>query len=118
MALLLRDLIQVETPPSYQQQAAQPEMRANLTAYLGTVPDYGKTDIRGVKLGGVTKGAPAEVGGLLSGDVIVELAGRAIENIYDYTYAIEALKVGQPVTIKVQRADATLELQVTPTSRN
>lgn len=118
MALLLRDAAQVDTPPSYQPQAAQPEMRANLTAYLGTVPDYGKTDIRGVKLGGVTQGAPAELGGLLAGDIIIELAGRAIENIYDYTYAIEALKIGQPVTIKVQRGDSTVELQVTPTSRN
>ena len=26
------------------------------------------------------------------GDIIVELAGKKIENIYDYTYAIEALK--------------------------
>ena len=28
---------------------------------------------------------------------IVELAGKAIENIYDYTYALEALKVNVPV---------------------
>jgi C-terminal processing protease CtpA/Prc len=83
MALITRDLALLDTAPEYQEQVAEPEMRANLTAYLGTVPDYGQTDIQGVKLGGVTKGAPAEKAGLLAGDIIIELAGRKIENIYD-----------------------------------
>ena len=117
MALIARDLVLADAPPEYQEQAAEPEMRANLTAYLGTVPDYGQTDIQGVKLGAVTKGAPAEKAGILGGDIIVELAGRKIENIYDYTYAIEALKVGEAVKIKVRRGDKTVELEVSPTSR-
>ena len=37
-----------------------------------------------------------------NGDIIVELAGRKIENTYDYTYAIEALKIGQKMSIGVQ----------------
>ena len=73
-----------------------------------------QTDLVGVKLSGVTKGAPAEQGGLKAGDVIVELAGRKIENIYDYTYAIEALKVGQPVTIKVRRGEESVDSEVVP----
>lgn len=117
MALIARDLVLADAPPDYQEQAAEPEMRANLTAYLGTVPDYGQTDIQGVKLGAVTKGAPAEKAGIQGGDIIVELAGRKIENIYDYTYAIEALKIGEAVKIKVRRGDKTVELEVTPTSR-
>ncbi len=117
MALIARDLVLADAPPEYQEQAAEPEMRANLTAYLGTVPDYGQTDIQGVKLGAVTKGAPAEKAGVQGGDIIVELAGRKIENIYDYTYAIEALKIGEAVKIKVRRGDKTIELEVTPTSR-
>ncbi len=117
MALIARDLVLADAPPEYQEQTAQPEMRANLTAYLGTVPDYTQTDVRGVKLGGVTKGAPAQLAGMQAGDVIVELAGRKIENIYDYTFAIEALKVGQATTVKVQRTGETLELPLTPASR-
>ena len=91
--------------------------RRNLRAYLGTIPDYGQSDLKGVRLNGVAKASPAEQGGLLRGDVIVELAGRKIENIYDFTYALNALKVGQPVKIAVQRGDQTAVLTVTPGSR-
>jgi S1-C subfamily serine protease len=118
MALIGRDLVLADAAPEYQEQAAEPEMRANLAAYLGTVPDYGQTDIQGVKLGGVTKGAPAEKAGVKAGDIIVELAGRKIENIYDYTYAIEALKIGESIKLKAKRGENIVELEVTPTSRN
>ena len=117
MALIARDLVQADAAPEYQEQAAQPEMRANLTAYLGTVPDYGKGDIKGVSLSGVTKGAPAEKGGMRAGDVIIELAGKKIENIYDYTFAIEALKVGEAIKAKVKRGAEEIELDIVPASR-
>ncbi len=117
MALVARDLVQTDNAPEFRDQPAEPQMRANLTAYLGTVPDYAKTDVKGVALGGVTKGAPAEKSGMKAGDVIVELAGKKIENIYDYTFAIEALKVGQAIKAKVKRGEETLELEVIPASR-
>ena len=117
MALITRDLVQADSPPEYQEQTAQPEMRANLTAYLGTVPDYGKGDIKGVALSGVTKGAPAEKAGMRAGDIIIELAGKKIENIYDYTFAIEALKVGDTIKSKVKRGEEVIELEVVPASR-
>jgi membrane-associated protease RseP (regulator of RpoE activity) len=117
MALVARDLVQADTAPEYQEQSAKPEMRASLTAYLGTVPDYAKGDIKGVALGGVTKGAPAEIAGMRAGDIIIELAGKKIENIYDYTFAIEALKVGQAIKAKVKRGEEVIELEVVPASR-
>ena len=117
MALITRDLVQADSPPDYQEQTAQPEMRANLTAYLGTVPDYAKGDIKGVALGGVTKGAPAEKAGMRAGDIIIELAGKKVENIYDYTFAIEALKVGEAIKAKVKRGEEVIELEVVPASR-
>jgi hypothetical protein len=118
MSLIARDLVMTDEVLTYQEQAAAPEMRANLTASLGTVPDYGQTDIPGVKLSGVTKSAPAEAAGLRGGDIIVELAGRKIENIYDYTYAIEALKIGERVKIKARRGQDTVEVDIIPSSRN
>lgn len=117
LALITRGLVTDEQPPEYHEQKTPPETRANLTAYLGTVPDYAQDDIQGVKLSGVTKGAPAADAGLEGGDVIVELAGRTIENIYDYTYAIEALKIGQETGMRIRRGDETLELTITPASR-
>ena len=49
---------------------------------------------------------------------MVEVAGRAIENIYDYTYSLDALRIGEPVSIGVLRAGQRLDLQVVPISRD
>ncbi len=38
-----------------------------------------------------------------AGDIIVRVGERSIENIYDYTYALEDLEVGEPVEIRVVR---------------
>jgi hypothetical protein len=90
--------------------------RDNLRAYLGTIPDY-STEVKGVKLSGVRGGSPAEKGGLQGGDIIVEFAGQKIANIYDYTYALDAVKIGTPVKVTVEREGRRTELTVTPEAR-
>ncbi len=118
MGLILRSLALGDEAPDYVVQERQETgRRANLRAYLGTIPDYA-SDIAGVKISGASKGGPADQAGLQGGDVIVELAGRKIENIYDYTYAIEALKVGQTIQITVLRDGERLTLEITPGSRD
>ena len=92
--------------------------RSSLRAYLGTIPDYGKTDEVGVSLSGVVKEGPAQRAGLTGGDLVIELGGRKIENIYDYTYAIDFLKPGVEVKIVVLREGKRISLQVTPESRD
>jgi C-terminal processing protease CtpA/Prc len=91
--------------------------RVGIRAYLGTIPDYAQTDVVGVKLSGVAKGGPAEQAGIQSGDIVVELAGKKIENIYDYTYALDGLKIGSPVEISVQRGERRVTLMITPGTR-
>ena len=59
----------------------------------------------------------ADKAGVKAGDIIVELAGKKIENIYDYTHAIEALKIGQPVKMIVTRNGKRVEMQIVPGSR-
>jgi len=120
MTLVCRYLIATEQPPAYvaQERPKDGQRRAALRAYLGTVPDYAQSDVKGVMLSGVAKGGPAEVAGVKGGDVIVKLAGKTIENIYDYTYAIEALKSGQETEITVQRAGQEIVMKVTPGSRD
>ncbi len=80
------------------------------------MPSYGD-DVVGVKLSDVTKGAPADQAGLLAGDIIVGLAGKKIENIYDYTAIIDGLKIGQETQIIVKREGKELTLKITPGSR-
>jgi Tol biopolymer transport system component len=90
--------------------------RETLRAYLGTIPDY-TTDVKGVKLSGVRGASPAEKAGLKGGDVIVEFAGQKIANIYDYTYALDAVKIGQPVQVVIERDGKRMTLSVTPEAR-
>jgi hypothetical protein len=90
--------------------------RETLRAYLGTIPDY-TTEVKGVKISGVRGGSPAEKGGIKGGDVLVEFAGQKIANIYDYTYALDAVKIGQPVKLVVEREGQRVELKVVPEAR-
>ena len=91
--------------------------RGRLRAYLGTIPDYAQGNITGVKLSGVATGGPADRAGVRAGDVVHELAGKAIENIYDYTFVLGGLKVDEPVGMTVLRNGQRVELTITPTSR-
>ena len=90
--------------------------RAGLRLFTGTIPDYA-SDVKGLLLGGVIGGGPAEQAGLAKGDVIIEIAGQSITNIYDYTYALELLKIGQPSKVVYMRAGEKRETTLTPAAR-
>ncbi len=89
----------------------------SLRAYLGTIPDYSDTDLSGVRLSGVSSNGPAAKAGIRGGDIVIHVAGRKIENIYDYTYALEALKIGRPVPMTLLRDGKKVTVTVIPTSR-
>ena len=90
--------------------------RAGIRVFTGTIPDYA-TNVKGLLLGGVIGDGPAEKAGLQKGDVIVEISGQTIANIYDYTYALELLKVGEPVKIVYMRGTERRETTLTPGAR-
>jgi S1-C subfamily serine protease len=62
-------------------------------------------------------GGPAETAGLREGDIIVELAGQSIANIYDYTYALDVLKVGEPASVVFLRDGERIETELVPEAR-
>lgn len=80
--------------------------------YLGTIPDYTSSDQTGVKLSGVAKNSPADLAGLRQNDVIIELAGKTIHDIYDYTFILNALQVGKPARLVVLRRQQKLVLSI------
>ena len=90
--------------------------RAGVRVFTGTIPDY-STEVKGLLLSGVIGGGPAEQAGLQKGDVIVEIAGQTIANIYDYTYALDLLKIGQPAKLVYTRAGERRETMLTPAAR-
>jgi hypothetical protein len=118
LALITRGLAMDNQPLDFQQQKPKKNnnMRGGIRAYIGTIPDYAN-DITGVLLSGTTKGSPADKAGIKAGDILIELAGTKIENLYDFTYVLDALKIGKTVTAKVLRDGKEVELKVTPGSR-
>ncbi|MEM6688291.1 MAG: PDZ domain-containing protein [Planctomycetota bacterium] len=69
-------------------------------------------------MSGAVEGGPADQAGVRGGDIIVSLAGKKVEDVYDYSYAIEALKIGEEVTIEVIREGNKIPLKITPGSRD
>lgn len=90
--------------------------RDTVRAFTGTIPDYA-TDVEGLLLSGVIEGGPAEEAGLQAGDLIVEMAGQAIKNIYDYTFALDVVKIGEPVRVVYVREGERRTTQLTPRAR-
>ena len=115
---ITRQLLDVDSPPQFTrvEQSSQTASRTGLRVFTGTVPDY-TAEVKGLLLGGVVAGGPAEKAGLQKGDVIVEIAGQSITNIYDYTFALELLKIDQPVKVVYTRAGKRIETTLTPTVR-
>ncbi|MXY28991.1 M28 family peptidase [Candidatus Poribacteria bacterium] len=117
---IISDLISATERPEYvrvERSQSEEGSRDTLRAYLGTIPDY-TTEGTGVKLSGVRAGGPADKAGLKGGDIIVEFGGQAITNIYDYTYALDAVKIGVPIEVVVLRDGTRMKLTVTPEARN
>uniref|UniRef100_A0A832HZ57 M28 family peptidase n=1 Tax=Eiseniibacteriota bacterium TaxID=2212470 RepID=A0A832HZ57_UNCEI len=81
-------------------------------AYLGTIPDFSQTE-GGVLLSGVRGGSPAEQAGFKAGDVIVKFDGVAVDNLYDYTFALRSRKPGQQVRVTVKRDGRETDLVAT-----
>ncbi|MHB1191772.1 MAG: M28 family peptidase [Longimicrobiales bacterium] len=70
--------------------------------YFGTIPDMTPRDF-GLRITGVREGSPAERAGLQAGDVVVEFDGKAVADIYAYTYALRDKKPGDAVKVVVER---------------
>jgi C-terminal processing protease CtpA/Prc len=115
---ITRRLMELDPAPQFVkvEQSTQTASRTGVRVFTGTVPDYAAT-VKGLLLGGVVGGGPAEQAGLQKGDVIVEIAGQAITNIYDYTYVLDLLKIGQGVTVVYMRGAERRETTLTPAAR-
>ena len=118
-AAIVRRLEEMPDAPQFtkvEQQTQSGGGRAGVRVFTGTIPDY-STEVKGLLLSGVIGGGPAEQAGLQKGDVIVEIAGQTIANIYDYTYALDLLKIGQPSKLVYMRGTERRETMLTPSAR-
>lgn len=79
--------------------------------WFGSVPDFGE-GVQGVKFADVTAGSPAAKAGLQAGDVMVQFDGKAIQNLYDFTYALRGKKPGDEVAVRVMRDGKPVDVKV------
>jgi hypothetical protein len=73
---------------------------------LGFMPDFSNDTTDGVGVEFVTKGKPADLGGIKKGDIITAINGLAVHNIYDYMYRLSKLSAGETVSVEIRRKDA------------
>jgi Tol biopolymer transport system component len=117
---ILVDMQKKPERPDYIEVARSSEksgQRSSMRAYLGTVPDFSSSDVEGVKLSGVRADGPADRAGIQEGDIIVEFAGKEIKNLYDYSFVLGAVKIGEPTEIVVLRGSERVTLTITPEVR-
>jgi hypothetical protein len=87
--------------------------REGSDVYLGSIPDMAGDNAPGLRLSGVRAGSPADSAGLKAGDVIVELGGKPVKDLYEYSDALYSHKPGDKVSIVVTRAGQRLTLTAT-----
>lgn len=119
MMLVARSLAASPEEPAYKEMKKPAEgARGGMRVYLGTIPDYSQEGIEGVKLSGVSAVGPAAKAGVKAGDIITKLAGKDIKNIYDYTFILGVLKIGQETDLEVLRDGKKETMKITPGSRD
>ena len=79
---------------------------------LGVLPDYGYRG-EGMRITGAGEGRPGANAGLKDGDILIELGGKKLKDIYDYMEALNMFKKGDKSTVVIKRGEETLTLPVT-----
>ncbi|MFK5914694.1 MAG: DegQ family serine endoprotease [Woeseiaceae bacterium] len=68
---------------------------------------------RGAVVSHVENDSPADRAGLMAGDIVTEINGKAVQNAYMLRNSMGLLRIGQSVTMKVLRDKKTLSLTAT-----
>ncbi len=80
--------------------------------WFGSVPDFGPVET-GVKFADIQPGSPADKAGVKANDILIEFGGSPVQNLYDFTHALRAHKVGDVVEVKVLREGKEIAATVT-----
>lgn len=79
---------------------------------LGIMPDYSFNG-SGVRVDAISDGRPAQKAGLKMGDVVIQLGDYPVSSLDNYMQALNKFRKGDKTTVKVKRADETLEASIT-----
>ncbi|MDB2633179.1 M28 family peptidase, partial [Flavobacteriaceae bacterium] len=71
---------------------------------LGVIPDY-LFDGKGMRIDGVSEGRPGENGGLLKGDIVIQLGDSIVKDMMSYMRALSVFEKGDKTTVMVKRGN-------------
>ncbi|NUO07305.1 MAG: M28 family peptidase [Candidatus Brocadia sp.] len=117
---MITELAKSPERPNYikvQQKGEFGKERVSRKSYWGTIPDFTSESTEGVKINNVKLDGPADKAGMKDGDIVVEIAGKKITNIYDYNYMMDSTGVGKPVEVTVLRDGKREVLTIVPVAR-
>ena len=69
---------------------------------LGVVPDY-LFDGEGMRIDGVTENRPAQIAGLLKGDVVIKIGEYDVKDMMGYMKALSKFEKGNTTTVSIDR---------------
>ena len=79
------------------------EERQRFKVTLGIMPDYTYSATKGLRIDAVLKDRPASNAGLEKGDIIIEMNGGSVGDIYEYMHRLSEFNPGDEVKVKVLR---------------
>lgn len=79
---------------------------------LGLMPDVTYDGNDGMPVMFVTEGKPAAVGGIQKDDIITEIEGKSVGNVYDYMSRLGQLKEGMDIVVTVKRGEDKVDLVI------
>ena len=79
---------------------------------LGIIPDY-LFDGEGMRIDGVTENRPAQIAGLLKGDIVIKIGEYEVKNMMGYMKALSKFEKGNTTTVSVNREGDTMRKKIT-----
>ena len=86
--------------------------RVSFNVTLGIVPDYLYSG-EGLRIDGVREGRPADMGGIMKGDIVLEMGEEEVKDMNSYMQLLSVFKPGQTIDVKIDREGKNITKSVT-----
>ncbi|MBD3401978.1 M28 family peptidase [candidate division GN15 bacterium] len=96
---------------TFQKTKSPERTRMSFSVTLGIMPDY-ISEVKGLRVDGVSPDRPGERAGLKTGDVIVKMGDYQVDDIYAYMNALGKFRKGDSIVVVVERDGTPVDLDV------